>query len=79
MLDIGLRVSKLDSSNMKDVYYTPADTPIQQTIGFDELVDNIKWDERHPKTFCSKYCQNAACCYRARLRSVRSTTRKYLW
>ena len=30
---------------MKDVYYTPAETPIQQTLGFDELVDNIKWDE----------------------------------
>ena len=44
-LDIGFRVLKLDSSNMKDVYYTPAETPIQQTLGFEELVDNIKWDE----------------------------------
>lgn len=44
-LDTGFRVLKLDSSNMKDVYYTPAETPIQQTLGFDELVDNIKWDE----------------------------------
>ncbi len=48
-LDIGFRVLKLDTSNMKDVYYTPADTPIQQTLGFDELVDNIKWDERTPE------------------------------
>ena len=44
-LDTGFRVLKLDSSNMKDVFYTPAETPIQQTLGFDELVDNIKWDE----------------------------------
>ena len=44
-LDTGFRVLKLDSSNMKDVYYTPAETPIQQTFGFEELVDNIKWDE----------------------------------
>ena len=44
-LDIGFRVLKLDESNMADVYYTPAETPIQQTLGFDELVDNIKWDE----------------------------------
>ena len=43
--DTGFRVLKLDSSNMRDVYYTPAETPIQQTLGFDELVDNIKWDE----------------------------------
>ena len=48
-LDIGFRVLKLDSSNMKDVYYTPAETPIQQTLGFEELVDNIKWDERTPE------------------------------
>ena len=48
-LDTGFRVLKLDTSNMKDVYYTPADTPIQQTLGFDELVDNIKWDERTPE------------------------------
>ena len=44
-LDTGFRVLKLDSSNMKDVFYTPAETPIQQTLGFDDLVDNIKWDE----------------------------------
>ena len=48
-LDTGFRVLKLDTSNMKDVYYTPADTPIQQTLGFDELVDNIKYDERTPE------------------------------
>ena len=48
-LDIGFRVLKLDTSNMKDVYYTPAETPIQQTLGFEELVDNIKWDERTPE------------------------------
>ena len=47
--DIGFRVLKLDTSNMKDVYYTPAETPIQQTLGFEELVDNIKWDERTPE------------------------------
>ncbi len=44
-LDTGFRVLKLDESNMADVYYTPAETPIQQTFGFEELVDNIKWDE----------------------------------
>ena len=43
--DTGFRVLKLDTSNMKDVYYTPAETPIQQTLGFEELVDNIKWNE----------------------------------
>ena len=48
-LDIGFRVLKLDTSNMKDIYYTPAETPIQQTLGFEELVDNIKWDERTPE------------------------------
>ena len=41
-LDTGFRVLKLDTSNMKDVYYTPAETPIQQTLEFDELVDNIR-------------------------------------
>ena len=43
--DTGFRVLKLDTSNMKDVYYTPAETPIQKTLGFEELVDNIKWNE----------------------------------
>lgn len=43
-LDIGFRVLKLDESNMKDVYYTPAETPIdaQQEMVFDGLVDNIR-------------------------------------
>lgn len=41
-LDVGFRVLKLDESNMADVYYTPADTPIQQTLAFDALVDNIR-------------------------------------
>lgn len=40
-LDIGFRVLKLDSSNMKDVYYNPAEyTPSM----FDTLADNIKED-----------------------------------
>ena len=41
-LDTGFRVLKLDTSNMADVYYTPADTPIQTTLNFDALVDNIR-------------------------------------
>lgn len=41
-LDTGFRVLKLDSSNMADVYYTPANTPVQQTLAFDALVDNIR-------------------------------------
>lgn len=40
-LDTGFRVLKLDSSNMKDVYYNPAD--YERTL-FDELSDNIKED-----------------------------------
>ena len=40
-LDTGFRVLKLDSSNMKDVYYTPADYEISI---FDTLADNIKED-----------------------------------
>lgn len=40
-LDIGFRVLKCDSSNMKDVYYNPADYEI--TL-FDTLADNIKED-----------------------------------
>ena len=39
--DKGFRVLKLDSSNMKDVYYNPAAT--QQTL-MDFLSDNIKED-----------------------------------
>ena len=41
-LDTGFRVLKLDEFNMADVYYTPAETPIQQTLDFDKLVDNIR-------------------------------------
>ena len=41
-LDTGFRVLELDESNMADVYYTPADTPIQTTLAFDALVDNIR-------------------------------------
>lgn len=40
-LDTGFRVLKLDSSNMKDVYYEPEKT--SRTL-FDSLVDNIKED-----------------------------------
>ena len=40
-LDVGFRVLKLDSTNMKDVYYNPADYEI--TL-FDTLADNIKED-----------------------------------
>lgn len=40
-LDVGFRVLKLDSSNMKDVYYSPSDT--EQTNLLD-LVSNIKED-----------------------------------
>lgn len=39
--DGGFRVLKCDSSNMKDVYYNPADT--QQSL-FDTYADNIKED-----------------------------------
>lgn len=39
--DGGFRVLKLDSSNMQEVYYTPAD--FQQSL-LDETVDNIKPD-----------------------------------
>ena len=38
-LDIGFRVLKLDSSNMQDVYYTPADFNER-----DLFEDNIKTD-----------------------------------
>ena len=44
-LDIGFRVLKCDSSNMKDVYYNPAELDISM---FDNLVDNIK-DDRTPE------------------------------
>ena len=44
-LDIGFRVLKCDSSNMKDVYYTPSE---YNSGLFDELEDNIK-DDRTPE------------------------------
>lgn len=40
-LDIGFRVLKLDSTNMKDVYYYPDE--IEQST-FDDLIDNVKDD-----------------------------------
>ena len=40
-VDAGFRVLKLDSSNMKDVYYNPSET--QQSL-FDIYADNIKED-----------------------------------
>ena len=40
-LDTGFRVLKLDTSNMKDVYYSPADYDFSL---FDNLADNIKED-----------------------------------
>lgn len=40
-VDIGFRVLKVDSSNMKDVYYNPGE--YQQTL-FDSLIDSIKPD-----------------------------------
>ena len=40
-LDTGFRVLKLDSTNMKDVYYNPADYELSM---FDSLADNIKED-----------------------------------
>ena len=40
-LDTGFRVLKLDSSNMKDVYYNPADYDFSL---FETLADNIKED-----------------------------------
>ena len=40
-LDIGFRVLKLDSSNMKEVYYNPDDYELSM---FESLADNIKSD-----------------------------------
>ena len=40
-LDIGFRVLKCDTSNMKDVYYSPAD---YEADLFDLMTDNIKED-----------------------------------
>jgi len=42
-LDIGFRVLKLDSSNMKDVYYTPEEHA-QMGFDLDGFTDNIKPD-----------------------------------
>ncbi len=42
-LDIGFRVLKLDSSNMKEVYYTP-EKYAQTNFDVDGFVDNIKPD-----------------------------------
>ncbi|HBC38156.1 MAG TPA: site-specific DNA-methyltransferase, partial [Porphyromonadaceae bacterium] len=42
-LDIGFRVLKLDSSNMKDVYYTPEEYA-QMHFNLDGFMDNIKPD-----------------------------------
>ena len=41
--DTGFRVLKLDSTNMKDVYYTPEEYA-QMNFSFDGLADNIKED-----------------------------------
>jgi len=43
-LDVGFRVFKLDSSNMKDVYYSPSETP---KVTLDGFIDNIKSDRTH--------------------------------
>ena len=40
-LDTGFRVLKLDSTNMKDVYYNPDELTIETLMG---TVDNIKED-----------------------------------
>ena len=42
-LDIGFRVLKLDSSNMKDVYYTPEEYA-QMNFNLEGFMDNIKPD-----------------------------------
>lgn len=43
-VDVGFRVFKLDDTNMKDVYYSPSQTP---KITLDGFVDNIKSDRTH--------------------------------
>lgn len=45
LLDIGFRVLKLDSSNMKDVYYTPSETLQANLL---DMVSNIK-EDRSPE------------------------------
>lgn len=42
-VDVGFRVLKIDSSNMKDVYYSP-DQTFQS--GLDSLMDNVKEDRK---------------------------------
>jgi adenine-specific DNA-methyltransferase len=42
-LDVGFRVLKLDSTNMKDVYYTPQEYT-KRDRNIDLLIDNIKLD-----------------------------------
>lgn len=42
-VDTGFRVLKLDSSNMKDVYYTP-ERIVECGFGFDGVVDTVKSD-----------------------------------
>jgi len=42
-LDTGFRVLKLDSSNMKDVYYTPEEYT-QMSFNLEGFIDNIKFD-----------------------------------
>lgn len=44
-IDLGFRVLKLDSSNMKEVYYNPSEYEISM---FDMLTDNIK-EDRSPE------------------------------
>ena len=46
-LDVGFRVLKLDSSNMKDVYYTPEEYA-QLGFNLDGFTDNIK-EDRSPE------------------------------
>lgn len=46
-LDVGFRVLKLDSSNMKDVYYTPEEYA-QLNFSIDGFMDNIK-EDRSPE------------------------------
>ena len=55
-LDIGFRVLKLDSSNMKDVYYNPADYELNL---FDTLVDNIK-EDRTPEDLLFQVMLNSS-------------------
>lgn len=53
-IDYGFRVFKVDSSNMKDVYYTP-DKYVQKDLM--DFVDNIKKIE-HQKIYYFKLCLN---------------------